>query len=73
MLCGGQNTKRTVEVVGWYLLQEVTLEAEEVVGLDNVGAALTAEHSRKQGLHGWWTLPRANHGIGYLQGSMHTG
>ena len=50
-----------------YLLQEVTLEVDEVVGLDDVGAALTAEHAGKQGLHGWRTLPRAHHGIGYLQ------
>lgn len=51
-----------------YLLQEVTLEVDEVVGLDNVGAALTAEHSGEQGLHSWRALPRAHHGIGYLKG-----
>jgi len=52
----------------YYLLQEVRLKADEVVGLDDVGAALTAEHSGKQGLHSWGALPRAHHGIGYLQG-----
>lgn len=50
------------------LLQEVTLEVDEVVGLDDVGAALTAEHSGEQGLHSWRALPRAHHGIGYLRG-----
>lgn len=51
-----------------YLLQEVALEAQEVVGLHDVRAALTAKHSSKQGLHRWRTLPRAHHGIGYLRG-----
>lgn len=31
-----------------YLLQEVALEVDEVVGLNNVGAALAAEHSGEQ-------------------------
>lgn len=61
----------SVYFVCWtYLLQEVTLEADEVVGLDDVGTALTAEHSGEQGLHSWRALPRAHHGIGYLQ-SLH--
>lgn len=50
-----------------YLLEEVTLEVDEVVGLDNVGAAFTAEHSGKQRFHGWRALPSAHHGIGYLE------
>lgn len=49
-----------------YLLQEVALEIDEVVGLDNVGAALTAEHSCEQRLHGWGALPGAHHGVGDL-------
>lgn len=51
-----------------YLLQEVALEVDEVIGLDNIGAALAAEHPSKQGFHGWGALPGADHGIGYLQG-----
>ena len=50
-----------------YLLQEVALKVHEVVGLDDVGAALTAEHPGEQRLHGWGTRPRAHHGIGDLQ------
>lgn len=50
-----------------YLLQEVALEVDEVVGLDDVGAALAAEHSGEQRLHGRRALPRAHHGVGYLQ------
>lgn len=49
-----------------YLLQKVALEVDEVVGLDDVGAALAAEHSGEQRLHGRRTLPRAHHGVGYL-------
>lgn len=51
-----------------YLLQEVALEVDEVVRLDDVGAALAAEHPSKQGFHGWGALPGADHCIGYLQG-----
>lgn len=50
-----------------YLLQEVALEADEVVGLDDVGAALTAEHSGEERFHGRWALPSAHHGVGNLQ------
>ena len=50
-----------------YLLQEVALKVHEVVGLDDVGAALAAEHPGEQRLHGWGTRPRAHHGIGDLQ------
>lgn len=53
---------------GRHLLQEVALEVDEVVALHDVGAALAAEHPRKQGLHGRWALPGAHHGVGYLQG-----
>lgn len=49
-----------------HLLQEITLEVDEVVGLDNIRAALAAEHSCKQGLHCWRALPCAHHGISYL-------
>lgn len=51
----------------YYLLQEVALEVNEVVGLDNVGAALAAKHACEEGLHGWRTLPCAHHGAGNLQ------
>lgn len=59
--------KRTPNDVAWYLLQEVALEVNEVVGLDNVGAALAAEHAREEGLHGWRALPGAHHGVGNLK------
>lgn len=49
-----------------HLLEEVALEVDEVVGLDDVWAALAAEHSGEQGLHSWWPLPCAHHGVGYL-------
>ena len=44
-----------------HLLQEVALEADEVVGLHDVGAALAAEHPGEQGLHGRRALPCAHH------------
>lgn len=70
----GDNTGRELEwPKTWddqnslYLLQEVALEVDEVVGSDDVGAAFTAEHSGEEWLHGWWTLPGTHHGIGNLQ------
>lgn len=55
-----------------YLLQKVALKVNKVVGLDDVGAALTAEHPCKQRLHGWWALPCGDHGVGYLEQQMNT-
>lgn len=53
--------------VTWYLLKEVALEVNEVVGLDDVGTALAAEHTREEGLHSWRALPCAHHGVSNLQ------
>lgn len=61
---------RVLNNVTWYLLQEVALEVNEVVGLDDVGAALAAKHTCKEGLHGWRALPCIHHGISYLQFSQ---
>ena len=52
------------------LLQEVALEADEVVGLHDVGAALAAEHPGEERLHGGRALPRAHHGVGDLRSTM---
>lgn len=49
------------------LLQEVALEVDEAVGLDDVWAALAAEHACEKGFHGRWSRPCAHHGIGNLQ------
>lgn len=48
-------------------MQKVGLEVEEVVGLDNVWAALAAEHAGEKGFHGRWSGPCAHHGVGNLQ------
>lgn len=64
--------RRRVQVSS-YLLEEITLETDEVVGLDDVGAALAAEHPREQGLHGGRALPCAHHGVCNLgeKGNVH--
>lgn len=64
-----QTLKYLVSVLigACYLLQEIALEVDEVVGLHDSGTTLTAEHSGEQRLHGWWALPCAHHSIGDLQ------